>query len=262
MRSFRALAVLAALVFVLAATPVALAEDRDPPAPPKKEEGPEVTMAKQMVGLLRHELDLSEEQVERVTRILQDGIKSAMKKMFERMGDDNPPTPEQRKKDETDIREGILGKIREVLDAGQKREFEALVKEFDQRLGRFERQQNAPGGPAAQWFEGELPTKERLLVKTENVLLLNEEEKAVVLPRVDAVVTARAALREARLERRRDLSRAVHGGAKEDEMKERLHALRAKEDQLKERLEKAEADLRELLSIDQEARLVAIGVLD
>jgi hypothetical protein len=219
-------------------------------------------MTRQVVQMLKAELDLSEDQVEKVKGVMHEGFKFVMKRMMERMGDETPPTPEQRKKDETEIREAIVGKIRDVLDEGQKREFETLVKEFDQRLGKFELNQNLPGGNASSWLEGELASKERLLVKSENVLLLNEDEKAVIIPKVDAVITARAALREARRERRRDLSRAVHGGAKEDEVKERLHALRKKEDQLKDDLDKAQEQLREILALEQEARLVAIGVLD
>src|SRR4029079_8121540 len=127
-------------------------------------------------------------------------------------------------------------KIRGCLDDEQKKEFEVLVKEFDGRAGRFERGRSSPGADAALWLEGDMPTKERLLLKAENVLLLTEDEKRVVLPKVDAVIAAREKMREAKKEQRKNLSQAVRAKAKEDEVKERLHALRNSQAELEKGL--------------------------
>jgi len=228
----------------------------------KPQEGPEVEMAKSMVKLLKAELELSDDQADKVSTAIQDGIRAAFKQAMKHMGEEEPDE-EAIAKERDEIRDGILGKVRGVLDDTQKKEFEVLIKEFDQRAGQFERaSREAPGGDALVWLEGELPTKERLLLKAENCLLLNEDEKKVVLPKVDAVVSARMKLREVRREQRRNLAQAVRAGAKEDEVRERLHSLRNRQVELARELAKAQEELRELVTIDQEARLVAIAILD
>lgn len=222
---------------------------------------PQSEMAKQMVKILKDELELTDEQVPKVTTAIEEGLKEGFKRMMKHMGEDNPDQDQIRKEGE-EVRTKILDSIRGCLDDEQKKEFEVLIKEFDSRAGRFERGRNNPGGDAQAWLEGELPTKERLLLKAENALILSEDEKKVVLPKVDAVISAREKLRDVRRQNRRDLAQAVKGGAKEDEVRERLHALRTKQADLEKSLEKAEEDLRELVTLDQEARLVAIGILD
>ncbi|HZU98958.1 MAG TPA: hypothetical protein VFF73_19780 [Planctomycetota bacterium] len=228
----------------------------------KPPEGPEVEMAKSMTALLKAELELSDEQADKVKAAIQDGIKDGFKQMMKHMADEEQPDEQTMQHEREQIRDSILGKIRTVLDDSQKKEFEVLIKEFDQRAGKFERGQREAGGDALVWLEGELPTKERFLMKAENCLLLNEDEKKVVLPKVDAVVSARIKLHETRREHRKSLAQAARAGAKEDEMRERLHSFREKEFTLQREIRKAEEELRELVTVDQEARLVAIGVLD
>jgi hypothetical protein len=99
-------------------------------------------------------------------------------------------------------------------------------------------------------------------LKADNILILSEDEKKVVLPRVKAVVEARRALRDERHERRKNLGIAAKAGASDDECKERLHGLRNKTVELEGRLAKAEEELREVVTLEQEARLVAVGILD
>jgi hypothetical protein len=218
-------------------------------------------MAKQMVKILKEELELTEEQTSKITTAIEDGLRDGFRQMMKHMGEEEPDQEKMRKESE-EIRTNILKRIRENLDDDQKREFEVLVKEFDTRAGRFERGRNQPGGDATVWLDGEVPTKERLLLKAENVLILSEDEKKVVLPRVDAVITVREKMREAKKEQRRNLSQAVRAKAKEDEVRERLHAIRNTQAELEKALARSEEDLRELLTLDQEARLVAIGILD
>ena len=52
------------------------------------------------------------------------------------------------------------------------------------------------------------------------------------------------------------------GGASEGEIRERLNALRSAEVLEELALGKAQAELRALITIQQEVRLVALGVLD
>ncbi len=248
---------------LLAAAVLAFALVLALPGSARAQEGgnPQTEMAKQMVKILKEELELTEEQTTKITTAIEDGLRDGFRQMMKHMGEEEPDQEALRREGE-EIRKNILDKIRGNLDDDQKKEFEVLIKEFDTRAGRFERGRNQPGGDAAMWLDGEIATKERLLLKAENVLLLSEDEKKVVLPKVDAVITAREKMREAKKEQRRNLSQAVRAKAKEDEVRERLHALRNSQADLEKVLAGREEELRELLTLDQEARLVAIGILD
>jgi Cft2 family RNA processing exonuclease len=262
MRALRNLVIPA--VVLLGSAGACLAQDKpDAPKvePAKDDDGPEVGITKQVVEMLKSELELTEEQETKVTVVVQKIMREGMKNMMKHMGEENPDQ-DAIKKEQEDLKQSIIDGVKAELDEGQKKEFELFVKEFENRSGKWQRAGNIPGGDAAIWFEGELPTKERWLLKAENVLLLSEDEKKVVLPKVEAVIAARSSLRELRHNSRKDLQTAVHGGAKEEEVKERLHSLRERTEGLEKTLERAEEDLRELLAIDQEARLVAIGILD
>lgn len=258
---------LALLLALGAATPLAGArlaraqDDSEKKEEPKGDANPERRFAGQIVDFLRSELDLSPEQVTKVNHVMDEGLKEAMKMMFKRMAEDEPD-PEERKKDEAAIRQKILGDIREVLDETQKREFDSLVKDFESRAGKFERGQNQIGGDAALWFEGEHPSRDSLLTHAEAALILSQDEHAAIFPKVEKVVDARLAVRELIRSRRKDLSIAAHGGARNEEIRTRLHDLRRQENEAHERLERAEAELRELITVDQEARLVALGIMD
>jgi hypothetical protein len=119
-----------------------------------------------------------------------------------------------------------------------------------------------PGRGADLLFERILPSKERTLVKVENALILNEEEKKAILPLAAKVWEARRKLVEDGRERRKDLDKAVHGGATKAELQEKIEVTRARETADHEALEKAEAELRDVLTLEQEARLVALAILD
>jgi hypothetical protein len=229
--------------------------------PKRDEKAPPSPFATQIVDFLKKELDLTQDQIGKVTVIMEDALKDAMKLMVKRMGEEEPD-PEQGRRDQEEMREKIVSRIREVLDEPQKKELESLLKDFENRQGRFERAQDQPGGDAALWFEGEHPSRTSLLAHAEAALILSQDEHQAIFPLIEKVVDARIALREFDRGRRKDLARAVHSGAKNDEVQERFHEIRRRGAALRDALEKAEANLREVVTIDQEARLVAIGVLD
>jgi hypothetical protein len=230
-------------------------------------------LAQGMVEILKQEIELRPEQVDKVSAVLEKGMAHLLDNLAARENGED--------RDDDVIRDEILGGLRDVLDEGQRKELEVLVKEFESGSGRFElgppeeldpMDELDPMAPAPErkldlakadlWFQPDLPTTERLTVKVDNILILSEDERKVVLPRVIAVLDARRALRDVRHEQRRGLGVAIHGGAKEDEVKERLHAFRARTVALEKDLERAEGQLREILTLEQEARLVAIGILD
>jgi hypothetical protein len=237
----------------------------------KDEPSPASQLAQGMVELLKSEIDLRDDQVPLVSAVLEKGMAHLLANMAaEAQGQQG---------DDADIRSEILDGLKGVLNEGQCKELEGLVQEFDTQTGRFELglpdeldpaaeldlgplPDNAPVKKADLWLEPDLASTARLEVKVENILLLSEEEKKVVEPRVLAVIEARRALRDARHERRTGLGVALHAGAKEDEVRERLHGFRATTAELEKKLAKTEEQLREILTLEQEARLVAIGILD
>lgn len=247
------------LLSLLVVIPAAHARDDDDPAS---------GMAQGFVQILREELQLRDDQIPKVSDALERGFAQLMANMDARKNGADP--------DDDAVKDSIVADLKTVLDESQSGQLDILVKEFETQTGRFEMgtpddltPENLLMVPdekavakADLWFEGELPSAARLLLKAEDVLILSEEEKKIVLPRVAAVVAARRALHEGRHERRKNLSLAMKGGAKEDEIKERVHDFRDKTVELEALLEKAQNDLREVITIDQEARLVAIGILD
>jgi hypothetical protein len=225
-------------------------------------------MAQGFVEILRVELALRDDQIGKVSDALEKGFVKLMANMDARKNGADP--------DDDAVKDELVADLKTVLDESQSGQLDILVKEFETQTGRFEMgtpddltPENLLAVPdekaaarADLWFEGDLPTAERALLKAEDVLILSEEEKKIVLPRVAAVVAARRALHDGRHERRKNLSLAMKGGAKEDEIKERVHDFRDKSVELEKRLDKAQGDLRDVVTIDQEARLVAIGILD
>jgi hypothetical protein len=234
----------------------------------KKDSGSELTNS--LTEILKRELDLSDDQTDKVMGVLERGMLHLMMNFMARENGENP--------DDDLVKDEILDGLRGVLDESQRKELEVLVQEFETQTGRFQTgvpdeddiDLDTPFAPSAAklaknadlWFEGELPSVERLSLKADNILLLSEDEKRVVLPRVKAVVEARRALRDEQHERRKALGIAARAGAKEDEQRERLHALRNRTIELEKRLAKAQEDLREVVTLQQEARLVAVGILD
>lgn len=262
------LAVLGLSIALAAAAPGrAFAQDQGEPQPKKEDrrywdERAQEEMPKRIARFIKDQVELTDEQTTKIETILRDAFGEVMKRMIARMGEPEPPSREQIEKEMQEFRERIVEKVRSVMDDSQKKEFELLVKEFEQRAGTWEQRRDDPGREATSLFDGELPSKERLLVKAENALILNEDEKKVILPLVAKISDLRRKLREDGRERRRDIQKAIHSGAKPDEMRERLDTARAAEQKDRDALEKAESELRDLVTIEQEARLVAIGVLD
>ena len=265
MRRLAGIVVLSLLIFL---GPIRAQDD------PKKGEPPVSSqLAQGMVEILKQEIELRPDQVDKVSAVLEKGMAHLLDNLAARANGED--------RDDDLIKDEILGGLKDVLDEGQRKELEVLVKEFESGSGRFELgppeeldpfDELDPMAPPSErkldvtkadlWFEPDLPTTERLTLKVDNILILSENERKVVLPRVIAVLEARRALRDVRHEQRRGLGVAVHGGAREDEVKERLHGFRARTAELEKTLARVEEQLREVLTLEQEARLVAIGILD
>jgi hypothetical protein len=214
-----------------------------------------------MARFLKDQVDLSEDQARRVETILDGAFREAMKRFVGRYSE-SEASPETIRRDMEELRQRVLADIREILDEGQKKELDALVSELDQRARTWRENREDPGRDVVSVLDPDPPSKERLLARVENALLLSLEERRVILPLVARVAEARRRLREGRRDRRRDLDRAIHAGAKSDEVRDRLLAIRERERREQDEVHRAQAELREVLTLEQEARLVALGVLD
>ncbi len=275
-------------LFVVACSSVALlalpapgwAQETPPtPAPPTGEEaprgegegpergryrGPDGDFAGRAVEFLTRELDLDKGQREQVQAILDD----VMQQMFSRMGDmfrggfnmDEDARAKARQAFE-DVRLEVAKRITEVLTPAQRREFEVLVEQFDRRAQSFEQSRRAWEEPS-ELFNPAPPSKRLLLAKAERSLFLGPDETAVILPYVERVLDARQALYEGRKVRRKDLLNAATAGASGEEIAERMATVRAAEQFQSLELVASQQALRDLLTIEQEARLVVMGILD
>lgn len=254
-----------ALAIVLAA-PVAAQEGQPQPQPPRERRGPPMGMpggewTRQAAQFLKDELDLDDEQVERVKGVFDQAIPNAMRKMAEAWGAGEEFNYDRLRGAMDEVRVQVTRDIAQVLTPAQQREFDALIEQFDQRAQRWEQGRRAYDDPMLA-FEPAPLSKRVLMEKAERALGLPPEELRVVLPLVEKVIDRKMARQEARIIRRKDLTAAIDGGATPDEVQQRVRELRASEQFEQLELVAAMQELRDVLTIEQEIRLVTMGVLD
>lgn len=267
--------VLASLALALALGAPALAQE--PPSPQPAPEGEERRpeegrrrggppwmqsgWADQAVDFLAQELDLDPGQREKVKKIMEDTMRDAFAQAAEQFGNGGPPDFDKIRSSMEDVRVKVAEKINEVLSPDQRAEFEVLVDNFDRRAQSFEQMRRASEDPT-ELFDPPPLSKRIVLSKAERALFLGPDETAVVMKLVERVVDLRIALDESLKVRRGDLRTAMSGGASDDEVRQRLDALRTAEEFQRLELAAAERDLREVLTLEQEVRFVAMGILE
>jgi len=256
-------AVLILSLLLLFGAPPAVAQDR--PAPEhERQDGARrgAAWTDQALEVLTRELDLDTAQRERIRTILDEVTRDAFARVGEyfRGGLDEAAQAKARAVFD-EIRVELARRISGELTPAQREEFEVLVDQFDRRAQRFEDSRRAQERPA-ELFNPAPASKRILLAKAERMLFLGPDELAVVLPYVQRVIDARHALYEGRRVRRADLLNAAEAGATKEELEERLAEIRAAEQFQHLELVAAQHTLRELLTVDQEARFVALGLLD
>lgn len=218
--------------------------------------------ADQAVDFLAQELDLDPGQREKIKKIMEDTMRDAFAQAAEQFGrGDGPPDFDKIRSSMEDVRVKVAEKITEVLSPDQRAEFEVLVDNFDRRAQSFEQMRRASEDPS-ELFDPPPLSKRILLSKAERALFLGPDETAVVMPLIERVLDLRIALNEGLKVRRDDLRKAMAGGASDDEVRQRLDALRNAEEFQRLELAGTEQALREVLSVEQEVRFVAMGILD
>ncbi|MEZ6184717.1 MAG: hypothetical protein R3F62_06865 [Planctomycetota bacterium] len=219
-------------------------------------------MVERIVGYLTEELQLDDGQITKVRTIMDEGMTKVFKRMAEvwQPGQDAPDYRNMRKVME-DLRLEMEQEIEGVLTDAQKREFHELSDNLDRRSQEWEQRARAWEDPT-QMFEPAPLSKRILMAKAERSLFLGPDETRVVMGYVEAVLDKRIALAEGKKVRREDLANAFSGGASENEVRQRLNELRSVETLQSFELVTAQAELRALITVQQEVRLVALGILD
>lgn len=217
--------------------------------------------ASQIVEFLSKELDLTGPQEEQIKKIVEAQMAEAFSKMAELWGSGDGQARDKARKVFDEIRISMSKKISEVLTPSQKREFEVLVEQFDRRARDFEESREVDDD-ITQLLNPKPGSKRILMAKAERLLFLPPEETAVLLPYIEGVVDKRIGLYEGRKVRRKDLLNATRGGASKAEVGQRLEEIRTAERFQQLELAAAQAELRSLLTIEQEVRFVASGILD
>lgn len=230
----------------------------------QEEDGPRrggPMQTEQVVEFLREELSLDATQIPGVTAAVEESMQVAMQRMAELWGSGEQPDRAAMRDAFVQMRVDMANRVSESLTPAQQREFEVLVEQFDRRMQGWDRGRRASEDPV-RWFDPPRFDRRLLLAKAERSLFLEPDEAAVVLPYIEEVVDRRLGLLEGRRIRREDLRSAIDGGASRDEIEDRLEEIRVSEDLQQLELVAAQHRLRDLLTVEQEVRFVAMGLLD
>lgn len=259
------------LLVSLTLTAPALAQD--PPAPRPQGEGEQrrggggapwanPQWSEEAVEWLARELDLDPSQRGKIKTILDESVRDAFRQAAEMWNPERGmPDMERMRSTFEDVRVKVAERINAVLSPDQQREFELLVDQFDRRAQSMEQTRRAWEDPT-ELFDPPPLSRRIVLSKAERALFLGPDETVVVMQLVERVVDLRIGLNEGRKVRRDDLRNALEGGAREHEVRQRVDVLRQAEEFQRLELAAAQAALREVLTLEQEVRFVAMGILD
>jgi len=228
---------------------------------PQRRRGGGMGDPKQMVEFLDKELDLDEGQKVKIEKIFDEVMADTMAKAGEYFGSGDPKAREKARKLFEDVRITISKRINEVLTPSQRKQFAVMVEQFDRRANQFE-QGRIVEDDVTQLLNPKPSSKRILLAKAESLLFLPPEETAAILPFVEKVVDRKLGLYEGRKVRRKDLLNATRAKATKQEIQDRLLEIRTAERFQRLELLAAQAELKELLTLGQEVRFVAAGIIE
>lgn len=214
-----------------------------------------------MVEFLDKELDLDESQKKAIGKIFEEVMADTMAKAGEYFGSGDPQAREKARKLFEDVRIKISKRINAVLTPVQRKQFAVLVEQFDRRANQFE-QGRIVEDDVTQLLNPKPSSKRILLAKAESLLFLPPEETAAILPFVEKVIDRKIGLYEGRRVRRKDLLNATRAKASKQEIEARLLEIRTAERFQRLELLAAQAKLKELLTLEQEVRFVAAGIIE
>ncbi|GEM_PF-3027190 len=234
------------------------------------------------VKLLKKEIGLSEEEAEKIGGIFETYRKEARERM-EKMARDfdfEKIMDAARGKDER--AEKALKEAREALAEEKREAFDALVEKRKKNRPAFRTVTLGGDGPGLEGLGDALKEKlkglgerigkmkqafgeEEAALSPEAIcdaLGLSGEERVILRERIVQVQERRKDLASFLREGRASLKGIVSGDASADDAKARLDDFRNERRSQEDALQKAREELRSLLTYAQEAKLVAMGVLD
>jgi hypothetical protein len=211
---------------------------------------------------LKEPLSLTDDEVTKVKSI-DDAFQAAMQKLRTDTTD-----RQARREKQTAAETQEHADIRAILDPGQQTKFDDWLKEQQNRRGqRGQRGQNGRGGDQQGRGGDPAARMQRLLDEAEKALTLSPEEKSAVMPLVKAVLEAKQTNRTEEEKRRTDLTDLLKNKATDatitpDTIAAKLKELRKANDDERNKIQTAQASLCEVLTIENEARLAALGIVD
>lgn len=243
----------ALLAFLTFAAP-ALAQDAPPPPAPGAEEGRRGGRGRGGRGglpieQLTQELGLTPEQVAKA-EALNEEVRNAMREAFQGGGDMEGGRDRIR-----GLFEETFTKFEAVLTPEQVEKFKAFRTQMNERM------QRGPGGPGGPGGRGG-DRRGRLREEALAALALGADEAAVVTPLLDAALTARETIRTDAETQRRQLLESLKETTDADAVSKLLEQFRAARGGDRTTIQTAQDQLREVLTLEQEAKLVGLGILE
>jgi Spy/CpxP family protein refolding chaperone len=262
-----------ALVASLALAPVASAQDTPPtppapgggtaPTPPPPapggggEQGGERRERRGGRGMglqvdqLKEELGLTDAQVAEVEKLSTE-MREKAREMFQ---------SGQGFEGMRGMMEEAFGKVEALLTPEQKTKFADVRAKMQERMQGRMGGRGGEGGPGGRGGRGP-QLKERLREDALKVLALSQEEAAVVTPRLDTVLETRDLTQREAQRAREEFMTKVRETADQAALQKLLADYRTARESGKSQEKTAMDGLRELLTVEQEAKLVGLGILD
>lgn len=250
---------LALIASLMIASP-AMAQDSTPPGPGGQEEGGRRGRGQgRGPGLpleqLTEQLGLTPDQVAQAEKFAEE-MRTKMREAFQ-SGD-----REGMRERMQAMFEEQFTKIEEILTPEQKEKFKAFREEMEQRRAQFGR--GGPRGERGERGEGRGGPRggQRLREEALAALNLQGEDAAVITPLLDAVLQGREAGRGDADTARRTLQQKVSETTDPEAIGKLLSEFRAAREAARATALQTQEQLREVLTVEQEAKLVALGVLE
>ncbi len=155
-----------------------------------------------------------------------------------------------------------MGKVEALLTPEQKTKFADVKAKMQERMQRGPGGRGGEGGPGGRGGRGGPQLKERLREDALKALALSQEEAAVVTPRLDTVLETRDLTQREAQRAREEFMTKVRETADQAALQKLLADFRTARESGKSQEKAAMDGLRELLTVEQEAKLVGLGILD
>jgi Spy/CpxP family protein refolding chaperone len=213
-------------------------------------------MAKRMMDSMTGELDLNEEQKAKVQKVVDESMEKVNKTMADARENGNWGAMREVM---TTMREESTKKIRELLSDEQKTKFDEMQQNMGGMMGR-NRGGRSRGGESERGSRGSSSVDWRM----RNILRdlnLSEDEKLILEPTIKAVLEAQGEARKAIDEARKALRESASNTTDEVAIKAAIAKVRESEKGAEANVDGKRAELRELVTLAQEAILVGHGVL-